>query len=324
VVGVCADLVIFDMPWGIMDDTWDVQMTFDELVSILRQIGVCQDHLENHYTIVLWHQSSDTKMVRDALQQENFKNITDFYWHKVGHKGNQIQRSLTRAVECATIAHYKSQNECIVRDMPADPRNRHNLIEVPHLTSFALNASQIKINAAEKPRALAEFFVNHFCPPGGNVLVIGAGAGGDVFGALDGGANVVAVEKDPVQFSAFYATAVKKIQDEHDMMQEQAEKQNADDETSEAASQGSAAASPGQQPPAPLSLSMQGPPAIATECTSCGNALTPADIQKNIECHVCEYKGPLCSDERFQCPVTNVWYCPEHRGLCQNKDSQGH
>ena len=35
-----------------------------------------------------------------CMKEENFKNISDFYWHKVGHKGNQIQRSLTRAVAC--------------------------------------------------------------------------------------------------------------------------------------------------------------------------------------------------------------------------------
>jgi hypothetical protein len=307
-----------------MDSTWDIQMTKEELVLILRQVGVCQDHLENHYTIVLWHQSSDTKMVRDALKEENFKNISDFYWHKVGHKGNQIQRAWTPAVECATIAHYKSQNECIVRDMPADPRNRHNLIEVPHLTSFALNTSQLKINAAEKPRALAQFFVDHFCPGGGNVLVIGAGAGGDVFGALDGGANVVAVEKDPVQFNAFPATATKKLQVEYDKMEEQAQIQHDDDDTSSSASQASAAAPP--VPQQGLQLSLAGPARLDMDkqCTSCGMDLTPDDIQKNIQCAVCEFKGPLCSIERFQCPRTDAWYCPEHRGMVLEKDSQEH
>jgi hypothetical protein len=33
-------------------------------------------------------------------------------------------------------------------------------------SAFALDASQQKINAAEKPRALAQFFVNHYCPVG--------------------------------------------------------------------------------------------------------------------------------------------------------------
>jgi hypothetical protein len=262
-------------------------------------------------------------MVRDALQSENFKNITDFYWHKKGHKGNQIQRALTPAVECATIAHYRSLGKCDVRNMPADPRERHNLLTVPHVTAFALDASQQKINAAEKPRALAHFFLDHYCPVGGNVLVIGAGAGGDVFGALDGGANVVAVERDPVQFNAFPATATKKIQAEYDREAEQARTTQDDDDTEESTSQASAVAPAGPQQGAQLQLSQPAHLAAEKECNICRAALTPADIESKIQCDVCQFKGPLCPDHRFQDPSSYVWYCPEHQGLIHNNASQG-
>ena len=319
---VCSDLVMFDMPWGMMDQPWDVQMTSQELVNIIRQVGVCQDHLDNNFTFVLWHQSSDTKMVRDALQSENYKNITDFYWHKEGHKGNQIQRALTPAVECATIAHYRSLGECDVRNMHADPRYRHNLITVPHITSFALDASQQKINAAEKPRALAKFFVDHYCPVGGNVLVIGAGAGGEVFGSLDGGANVVAVERDTVQFNAFAATATKKIQAEYDRMSEQAQIEDKDDDTSTSVSQSSAVAAAGPKQGAQLQLSRSEPLAAEKECNICSAALSPADIERNIQCDICQFKGPLCPSHRFQDPSSHVWYCQEHQGAIHNSSSQ--
>jgi hypothetical protein len=36
--------------------------------------------------------------------------------------------------------------------------------------------------------------------PGGNVLILGGGAGGDAEGALLAGCNVFVVEKDPAQF----------------------------------------------------------------------------------------------------------------------------
>ena len=320
---VYSDLVIFDIPWGMMEAAWDVQMTLDQLVGVIRQVGVCQDHLDNNFTFVIWHQPTDTKMVHDAFKSENYKNITDFYWHKEGHKGNQIQRVLTPAIECATIAHYKSLNDCTVRNMPPDPRQRHNLITVPHITSFALDASQKKINAAEKPRPLAQFFVDHYCPQGGNVLVIGAGAGGDVFGALDGGANVVAVERDLVQFNAFPATAARKMQAEHDKMNADRRAAVEEDETSESTSQASASAATAQQQSLQQPAASTGaPPSAIKECDVCSDPLSQEDIDKNIECYLCRFKGPLCPEHRFKDPNSEVWYCPEHQGAIHNEDSQ--
>jgi hypothetical protein len=319
---VCSDLVIFDIPWGMMEAAWDVQMTLEELVGVIRQVGVCQDHLDNNFTFVIWHQSSDTKMVHDAFKSQNYKNITDFYWHKEGHKGNQMQRALTPAIECATIAHYKSLNDCTVRNMPPDPRERHNLISVPHITSFALDANQKKINAAEKPRALAKFFVDHYCPLGGNVLVIGAGAGGDVFGALDGGANVVAVERDPAQFTAFYATAAHKLQAEYDKIKADMQATAEETDTSESTSQTSAAPTTTPQQALQLAGQERAPLPADKECNVCNEELSPDDIQRNIQCDLCQFKGPLCSQHRFQDPTTEVWYCLEHQGAIHNTESQ--
>jgi hypothetical protein len=125
-----------------------------------------------------------------------------------------------------------------------------------------------------------------------------------------------------VQFNAFPATATKKIQAEYDKQDELAQGALDNDDTSEAASQASAAAPPVQQQGPPLSLSMAARPEMDKQCTSCGIALTPADIESKIVCDVCVFKGPLCADHRIHDPNTNVWYCQEHQGLIHNNSSQ--
>ena len=318
-------LVIFDMPWGkLTQHAWDnqtSQMTQEELVAIIRQAGVCQSHLDNGVTFVLWHQTSDAKMVRDALTSEHYSHLTDFFWHKKDHCGSGPQRSLVPSVECATIGFYKSQLDCYITH-PSNPRDRHNFIDIPHITKFALDPEGGKVNGAEKPRALAKYMVEHYCPVGGNVLVIGAGAGGDVFGALDGGANVVAVERDPHQFKCFAATATAKLQEEFDRLEEEQRGQAGDgDDISSRASTASSAVPDSQRVSNPDAAPPR-PPSSSTKCNSCGVVLTEDETKNNRECDLCQFPGPLCSKHQFHDKDTNIWYCEEHQGAIGNADTR--
>jgi hypothetical protein len=63
------------------------------------------------------------------------------------------------------------------------------------------------INPTQKPVTSSYRFGKLFCRPGGNALVMGCGAGGDVFGLVAAGLNVVAFESDPVQTATVQAWA---------------------------------------------------------------------------------------------------------------------
>lgn len=56
---------------------------------------------------------------------------------------------------------------------------------------------------------LAKRLVKHHVTLGGNVLVLGPGAGGELMGAVAAGCNVVAVEKDVKQFNGLVAHLIK-------------------------------------------------------------------------------------------------------------------
>ena len=83
-----------------------------------------------------------------------------------------------------------------------------------------------KINPAQKPEALAQHFCHHHIPVGGTILIIGAGAGGSVFGALRSGVNVVAVENDNFQFEMFKRTFLAKQQAEFDKIDGKSEEED--------------------------------------------------------------------------------------------------
>jgi hypothetical protein len=59
------------------------------------------------------------------------------------------------------------------------------------------------------------------CMPGTNVLMIGSGSGGDVYGATLAGCNVVAVERDLEQFTAIQRVLINRAQVEQDEMDKQ-------------------------------------------------------------------------------------------------------
>jgi hypothetical protein len=148
--------------------------------------------------------------------------------------------------------------------------------------------------------------VSEHVPIGGNVLVAGAGAGGDVIGALDAGCNVVAVESNKMQYSYLQATLQKEIQ---------AQKLN-DEEALLALGEEEV---PGTQPPssqianssqqAPLN-SQAAEPALE-ECVDCGEKTAASGVLQR-ECNECEYPGPLCDKCSVQVPGQDVWLCQTH------------
>jgi hypothetical protein len=58
------------------------------------------------------------------------------------------------------------------------------------------------VNQHEKPPGLVQTFIKMHCSPGDNVLVIGAGAGGDVEGVIEARCNCICIEKDDKQYAA--------------------------------------------------------------------------------------------------------------------------
>ena len=148
--------------------------------------------------------------------------------------------------------------------------------------------------------------VSTHVPIGGNVLVVGAGAGGDVIGALDAGCNVVAVESNKMQYSYLQATLQQEIQAQR-LNDEEAHQALGEEEVPGTQQQSSQAANSTQQA---LLNSQAAEPALE-ECADCGKKAAPSGVLQR-ECDKCELKGPLCDNCSVQVPGQEVWLCQTH------------
>ena len=310
-----TDGVEFDTPYGVLQETWDHQITSLEIETIIRQVQVSQKPLNHPYTFLLWHKPEDSALIVNSLKNTNHQEMTHIFWHKTEHTAATQANDYVRAVEMATIGFFPNRGTCFVNH-PIAPPERHNFIELPHETHFAKDPQGNKINPAQKPEALAQHFCQHHIPVGGTILIIGAGAGGSVFGALRSGVNVVAVENDNFQFEMFKRTFLAKQQAEFDKIDGKSDEEEEEVPATQPLSQEKSS----QPAPNPAS-GLPSPPAQSCDC--CGEDLTTDDIATNASCVECTgIQGYLCGKCTFPHPdIDSMWLCKTHHNQ-RNQESQ--
>ena len=296
-------MIIFDLPYHLLDLTWDVEITRQFMDTFLKQviaINNCPD-----YVVVLYHTMNMTSMLHEALADAHFQHMTPFFWHKTAHLTQTAVSSYTQSVECGTIAFKPSRDKC-AWNASKDPRNRHNFIETPSVTTYLKDTNGEVINPCQKPPAISRWLVGNHCMPGSTVLVCGAGALGDVEGAVDAGCHVIAVEKDKHQFVQSGAHLVKMA--EADAKQSEKEKKT----TTETATKSTKGQAKKKSSKAEVKTSQvadqdkEGEP----PCIECGEPL-PVGYDATIICQHCDPQGPM-HESCAQRGSNNMWYCTEH------------
>mgnify|MGYP002632424108 CR=1 FL=1 len=203
---VCIGMVIFDLMYGLLNVNWDTKPDKAFIDGFLKQMMAIQ--LKPNYVVALYHTMPMTQMIHESLTEHHFQHLTPFFWHKTGHGTQTPVSSLTQSVECGTFA-YRPSRDKVDWHVSKDPRERHNFIDTPSVTTYRKDANGVIINQCQKPPAVSKWFVENHCVPGSTVLVLGAGALGDVEGAVQAHCNVVAVEQDQSQFEASGVHLVK-------------------------------------------------------------------------------------------------------------------
>jgi N6-adenosine-specific RNA methylase IME4 len=150
------------------------------------------------YTVAFICKPMDISLVTTCLTNRGFNNITYLYWHKTGHQTPTPVRKYTSSVEIVVIG-FRNLHHCYV-NLDSNPVHRHNHVEIRAVTTRLKDQFGQDCNMTQKPWELSRMLATNHCSPGHSVLVIGAGAGGDVFGAASAGREVYAVEKDVRQF----------------------------------------------------------------------------------------------------------------------------
>ena len=200
-----SDVIIFDLPYNILGEKWEFQITPEFMLSFLQQL-VAATKAESS-VLILWHKPADTQIVLTALDHHSvpYKQANHIYWWKTAEHAPPIPVSCyASSCEMATIAYAPDRTHCNW-NMGLNPRDRQNFIATPSVTKYLKHPNGDTVNPCQKPPALAKWLIGNHIKPGSNVLICGAGAGGEVMGAIAAGANVVAVENDIVQFNALGA-----------------------------------------------------------------------------------------------------------------------
>ena len=128
----------------------------------------------------------------DALADRNITHVEHLYWHKTGlvNMASPTNR-FCKSIEMATVGYYPNIN-AVPWNVDPNSKNRHNFIECKAVTKLAKNMytdGKTPINVTEKPPELAQWILSKICRPRSTVLVIGAGAGDDIMGAIRGKMN---------------------------------------------------------------------------------------------------------------------------------------
>jgi len=187
-------------------EEWDqFPLSVEELKTIIRKIQSMSAFPWFRFICVV--RQDLVALYQAALQDLGFGHVHAWYWYKPQH--NQEFVSTLSSVEVILVATYCEKNKNHERKWDGtssnsrwlSPLERHNHLDLPGVTVRFLDESQEVVNQHEKPPALMREFLDRFLPPGANVLVIGAGSGGEVIGALASRCgDIIALEPDAYQY----------------------------------------------------------------------------------------------------------------------------
>lgn len=124
--------------------------------------------------------------------------------------------------------------------------------------------------------------------------MIGAGSGGDVYGATLDGCNVVAVKNDVAQFTAIQRVLINRAQMEQDEM----DKHHLGASSSDHKDKNGASTKAGEHD----SDNDENQPTTRDDvkCADCGNVIANDNLDVNGYCGECDYAGPLRENCAYQ------------------------
>ena len=200
------------MKFGLGYVHWDAQAeTQDELETIFKSV-VCNNQSPSFYCILIVNPHR-FGAVAAALETNGFSDIQKLTWCKSdAQMVSGACARFTEADETIVVARYgpRPKAEDGRTNFPVDPTERMTwFIGKSQKTKLKLGTggSEAAVcNPYEKPAWLSSFLCSFVMQPGRHAVVFGAGAGGDVKGLLNFGANVTAIENDEKQMSSLTAT----------------------------------------------------------------------------------------------------------------------
>lgn len=207
-----------DPPFGKKVAVWDDKV-FDrgDWKSMLQDVLHLADR--RPFTIASYCQPEMYQDIYQVLQECGFWGVGSYYWVKTDTNQCGSPSQFLNAVQMLIVGYSSKEHMLLQKGMPDDPRSRLNVRFAHGVRNPAKHSDSGRvINTTEKPGEIALYFCNMFLRGlrTQRALFLGSGAGGDVLGALQGGYNVIYIDKDPDQQSQLALRILtKKQQMEH-------------------------------------------------------------------------------------------------------------
>ena len=187
------------MPFGIGEERWDQAAfsaeQFDRLLkSVVAQIN------KRAWVFVVYCSKLQYPMVVHGFGKQNFADVTSLTWYKTNQTNEGSAQSWVPSTEELVIGYYGGSKNVPWNNLDPSPMYRHNVLHGPNVAHRLTNDNSMIVNRHEKPTWLARKICSIHGNPGDTVLVLGAGAGGEVVGCLAAGMNVLAFESDASQY----------------------------------------------------------------------------------------------------------------------------
>lgn len=195
----CADLVLWDMPYGLLVAPWDNLLTDAEVETFFQQLAVVQRSRAHTLCLgCIWH---DTGRMRRFMLEHGYADIHIFGVYKP--QQNTTGMEWIYALELYVVGYKQNIRACSLTFSDMNPVFRHNVI-FSHQVASKLKYAGLdeEVNTTQKNPNIASFLGRITCKAGASALVIGAGSGSEVLGLARIGVNVVALERDGKQFRA--------------------------------------------------------------------------------------------------------------------------
>ena len=193
-------MIVFDTPYGLGVADWDkVPTPPSDLKLIFEQLQAVNS--SPSCTAVVWGHWTQLPGYLPIFQNSQFcSDIQNVSWYKINQNVEGPQEKWTHAREDFLVGRQKSSDPTLnTCRLSRNPLERHNVIQGPTLSRYRKDLQGNKINIHEKPTYLMKQLCEIYTNPGDWVIVVGAGAGGEVFGAVEADCNVLAIERDKVQ-----------------------------------------------------------------------------------------------------------------------------
>ena len=275
------DFVFYDAPYNELKEAWEYQITVEILRHKFKQVNAV--NYSKEVIMAIMHKPRDCDIVMTAMEEEGYCQMAHFYWYKgKDHQTKTPVSSYTNSVEMGTIGFRPDRSKCKWQ-MGKDPRFRQNHFECKGVTKYYKDNNGDIINPCQKPPALMRWLCGNHLPAGSNVLILGAGSGADIIGAVQACCNVVAVERDDHQYKCMKTTLVK-----YSTLAESSAKGVSRDSKNEAE----------ESNPLNTSTSTQGEDdnddeGPKTVCPECGGDFPQEDIDTRRVCGQCITPAPL-------------------------------